>query len=204
VRREQHEALFVLLATSGLRIGEALGLCWDDVDFETRTVRVRRSVSQISGKVAFEHPKTTRSRRTIPLTDSAVAALQRHRAEYEKSGPKTDHKSEGYKEAKLPSDLVFCNGRGHAHLREHIRREFVPLLEKAKLPMVTLYSLRHAAATASLAAGVEVKTLQTLMGHTRPGVLLQHYLHSDAKAQRDAADRLERALRPNQEKPTDS
>src|SRR5690606_28592506 len=75
-------ALFVLLATSGLQLGEALGMTWDTVDFEQGIVFVNRQL-QWAGKPqrpSLVPVKTARSRRRVPLAPMAVSALKQHRA----------------------------------------------------------------------------------------------------------------------------
>ncbi len=73
-RNDRLEALYVLAIHCGLRQGELLGLKWDDVDLERGTLQVRRTLS--GG--AFAAPKTTKSRRTVRLKESALEVLRRH------------------------------------------------------------------------------------------------------------------------------
>src|SRR5260370_32679136 len=75
-------ALWVLLATTGLRLGEALGVTWPDVDFERGSLTVRRALQRLPkrlGGVVLVEPKTDRSRRTVYLAPGTVAALAEHR-----------------------------------------------------------------------------------------------------------------------------
>ena len=72
-------AVWVLLATTGLRLGEATGLRWEDVDHDAGQLTVRRALQRQRGKgLVLVEPKTARSRRTIHLTSVAVDALRRH------------------------------------------------------------------------------------------------------------------------------
>jgi integrase len=81
---EPHEALYVLSITTGLRMGEALGLKWSDIDLETGTLRVNRQLQRMrrdgdeSGTLVFSEPKNA-SRRTIDLPQRAIGALRSHR-----------------------------------------------------------------------------------------------------------------------------
>ena len=77
-RDERLEALYVLAVTTGLRQGELLGLKWEDVDFESGTLQVRRTLATAKGGPQLTAPKTKGSRRTVRLTQSAVNALRSH------------------------------------------------------------------------------------------------------------------------------
>lgn len=73
------EALWLLTILTGLRRGEALGLRWDDLDFDFRTMAVRQQMQRRRGKLVATDLKTDSSRRTLPLSSGVVAALQAHR-----------------------------------------------------------------------------------------------------------------------------
>jgi integrase len=72
-------ALWVLLATTGMRRGEALGLRWSDVDLDAARLRVVQTMIQIGNKVTISEPKTARGRRPIALDAGTVAVLREHR-----------------------------------------------------------------------------------------------------------------------------
>ncbi len=79
-RGDRLEALYVLAVHTGMRRGELLGLKWEDVDLDGRTVRIRRTLTRTdNGYVALGEPKTKKSRRTVRLTQRAVEALRSHR-----------------------------------------------------------------------------------------------------------------------------
>jgi integrase len=74
------EALYVLAVTTGMRQGELLGLKWEDVDLQARTLRVRRTLSTATGRgFSFSAPKTAKGRRSIKLPATAVSSLSNHR-----------------------------------------------------------------------------------------------------------------------------
>jgi integrase len=78
-RGNRLEALYVLAVTAGLRVGELLGLKWEDVDLDTGTLRVRRTRSQARSGPIFTTPKNGKGR-SIILTRQAVEALKSHKA----------------------------------------------------------------------------------------------------------------------------
>ncbi|MGE3619484.1 MAG: site-specific integrase, partial [Acidimicrobiia bacterium] len=71
--------LWVLLATTGMRRGEAVGLRWSDVDLDAGRLRVVQTIIQVRGKVSIGEPKTARGRRPIALDAGTVAVLKEHR-----------------------------------------------------------------------------------------------------------------------------
>lgn len=73
------EALFTVAISVGLRLGEALGLQWGDIDFDQHSVAIRRQVQRLRGTLRFSEPKTKRSRRTIVLPAGTIEALRDHR-----------------------------------------------------------------------------------------------------------------------------
>ena len=83
------EALYLVTAALGLRIGEGLGLRWQDVDPETGTFRIRQVVQRVDGKLIFKEPKTEKSGNTLTLPTVVVDALRRHRDRqaFEAAGP---------------------------------------------------------------------------------------------------------------------
>src|SRR5262249_17511643 len=145
----QYEAVVVLAVLHGLRAGEVLGLSWGDVDLRQGVVHVRRQLveERRTGNRELAEGKTTAGRREIPLSGRAVAALERHR---ERLGAVLPH----------PERLVFTDGQGAPLRRSNFhRRVWTPLRDAAGLPEgCRFHDLRHACASALLAAGVDVAT----------------------------------------------
>jgi integrase len=79
IEGERLEAFFVLALTTGLRRGELLALRWEDVDLNSRQLRVRRALQRADGKLRIVEPKTSMSRRTVVLPKLAVRHLREHR-----------------------------------------------------------------------------------------------------------------------------
>jgi integrase len=133
---DRFDALYVLAIHTGLRQGELLGLLWEDVDLEARTVCVRRTLSGAEGgRPVFGAPKTAKSRRSVGLTQGAVEALERHRATQEEErsrlGPFWDN-----------TGLVFRSTTSTPVNRHNLmNRSFKPLLEKAGLPRSTRFTI---------------------------------------------------------------
>ena len=164
-------ALWVLLVSTGVRIGEALALRWNDVDLDARTLRVNRTVFR--GEIS--QPKTNSSRRTIKLSQLAIGALQQH--------PRT-------------AEFVFCTGSGKPINVSNLRnRSWKRVLEGAGLPQSTrLHDLRHSSATLLLSRSVPVKVVSEMLGHADVSITLSIYAHVLPDMQDGAADAIDDAL----------
>src|SRR5829696_1419414 len=127
-RGDRFEALHVVSLTVGLRMGEALGLRWSDVDLDTKNLRVSRQLQRMreGGGLVFSEPKNA-SRRTLDLPQRAVEALRSHRKKQaEEKLRATDYGDSG---------LIFATGRGTPlDAQNIINRFFKPLLKRAELP----------------------------------------------------------------------
>lgn len=79
IQGDRFEALWVCALTLGLRKGELLGLCWSDIDFGNATVTIRQALQRVGGSLTLVEPKTSMSRRVIPVPPQTIAALRTHR-----------------------------------------------------------------------------------------------------------------------------
>jgi len=173
VSGDRFEALYVLAVHTGLRQGELMGLCWEDVDLESRTLSVKRTLSGAKGgQPVFGTPKTAKSRRTVGLTGKAVEALERHRVAQEEErsrlGPLWHN-----------TGLVFRSTTSTPLNRHNVmNRSFKPLLEKSGLPQSTrFHDLRHTAASLLFSQGTHPKLVQEALGHATIAVTLDVYSH---------------------------
>lgn len=174
--------LVIVLACSGLRLGEGLALRWRDIDLARGTLRVERTLSEISdGKLIFGEPKTKRSRRTVELPERALAALRRQRA--------------GVGAEPHPERLVFTDAKGGPWRRSNlVRRGWSGLLEAAKVPKLGFHVLRHTHATLLLAGGVPVHIVAGRLGHSSPAITLAVYPHAFEADGKAVSERLEALL----------
>jgi integrase len=166
------EALYVLAVHTGMRQGELLGLKWSDVDLAAKTMRVNRQAQRHRdrGGLVLAEPKNA-SRRTVPLTDTAVEALRHH-------GKR--QAEERMRVGSLYEDvgLAFASEIGKPlDAQNVVNRSFKPLLKGAGLPDMRWHDLRHTAATLLLSEGVHPKLVQHLLGHASISMTLDRYSH---------------------------
>lgn len=162
---------------TGLRLGEVCALQWADVDWERKTITVRRTVQRMAqphggAKTALSvgTPKTARSRRVIPVPDFLLGQL---RALLDGCA----------------SPWVFGRGAQAAEPRT-MQRRLSQTAQRLGMADVHFHTLRHTFATRLMELGVDVKTVSVLLGHSSTRTTLDFYAHSLMEQQRRAVDRL--------------
>lgn len=179
-------ALWHVLVNGGLRPHEALALRWQDV--EADRVHVRRTLvpRRKGGGWTLEEPKTSRSRRTVPLPAAAMEALRWHQAQQavEKETARGRYHDQGF---------VFAGQGGEPlNLANLTVRHFKPLLTAHyRLPSIRLYDLRHTHASLLLAAGVPVHVVSARLGHASAKMTLDVYAHVLSGQDEDAVAKVE-------------
>lgn len=179
-------ALWALLVTTGLRIGEATGLHWQDIDLGGRSLHVRDTVKRVLGKgLVVGDTKTPHSRRRVELARSTVAALRAHQKRQE-----WERRVAG--EAWTDRALVFCTLTGGPLDAGSISHAKDRALESASLPRVRTHDLRHTAATYLLSQGVHPKVVQELLGHSSIALTMNTYSHVLPTLHKEVADHMDR------------
>lgn len=176
----EHYGLCLLLARTGMRIGEAMALKWDDIDFNQRIITVRRSLNR-SGKGGI--PKSAKARR-VDMSGQLKSVLQDLRLQR-----KVEKLKRGWK--KVP-EWVFVNGQGNPLDKDNWRdRVFYKSLESAKIRKVRVHDLRHTYASLLIQAGESLAYIRDQMGHHSIQVTVDIYGHLVPGGNRDAVDRLD-------------
>ncbi len=164
--------LFKLMLTTGLRSGEALGLCWDSVDLDTGWLTVRRAVRRERGAaVLAEHVKTDSSYRTITVPAPALAVLQDQRR------PVATMKLAARMWAIDDPGLVFPTTHGTPWNPANARHELYNILDAAGLPRLRPHELRHSCASILSDNGVPLEEIADLLGHKDSTMLARTYRH---------------------------
>jgi integrase len=157
-----YRVLFEFLAYTGLRIGEALGLCWADIDFDSELVRVHR---QLSRQREHRPLKTEAGRREVILAASVVKLLREH---WLASSYKT------------PDAFVFANTLGRPLDYRDVGKGFRSAVERSGVSAagrLSLHSLRHGFASLLIAKGLNVVFVSRQLGHANPTITLGTYAH---------------------------
>ena len=183
----KYSCLFAFLLDTGARPSEALGLKWPDINLDTGTVTIQRTLQwRAKGGYYFAETKTKGSRRTVPLGANMARRIREHRG----------IQAERLLKIGVRSELVFSNTEGEPILRRNLaRRHFKPALKSAKLPTnLSLYCLRHTCASLLLQAGIHPKVVAERLGHSSTKLTLDIYSHIAPGMQSEAATRLDQLL----------
>lgn len=185
-RDERLWPLWVLILTTGLRVSEALGLSWSDVD--AGTIRVRKQLARVDGGWAPRRLKTRKSRRTIALLPEAIDALaeQRQRQDAEREAAGVPKPIDSY---------VFLTPTGQPVHSTNILPDWYRVCRRLGLPRVTTHDLRHSAASIMLEAGVPIPVIANILGHSSVRVTSDLYAHVSPELRQDAARKMHEALR---------
>lgn len=185
---EAIEGLIVLAVSTGLRLGEALGLQWKDIDLDRRQMRITKSLQRIPGEgQVLSETKTRRGRRSLVLPVTTVEALREQRT-YQ----------HGLRRAAGSSwskgDFVFTSTSGKPLDQRNVLRMFRRVLRTAKLPRMRFHDLRHSCASLLLAQHTDPRVIMDTLGHSNISVTMNMYAHVMPALKRDAADAIDRSL----------
>lgn len=182
-----HRLWFLILVaiTTGARLGELLALKWSDLDEQAGKLQIGRSTAFVTGVGRIEKtPKTRAGKRRVRMPQVLARALDIQRASIERIRLRAGSSWEEH-------DLVFPNRLGKHQSHWAVKRSFNQLVEKAGLLPMRFHDLRHSAATLLLAAGVNVKVVQELLGHSRITTTLGMYGHVLPDMQQVASDKMD-------------
>ena len=186
------ECLFLFALGTGLRLGELLALTWNDIDFDDKTVSVNKSIRQETifnnkgeGKYTtiIQPPKTETSIRTVPIPSNIIHKLKQFKTIQNK-----EKLSNG--ELYMPSDLVFTTPIGTPINTSNLRKTYNRLLKKANINNIKFHALRHTYATRLFEEEVQIKTVQSLLGHSDINTTMNIYTHVTNAVKNNAIEKL--------------
>jgi len=165
---------------SGLRIGELIGLEWNDVDLEKGIITINKTVYRDKNgsdgwQLCVDTPKTKSSERIVPLPSCLIEYLH------------------VYKET-AKSGYVVENKKGERMSIRSYQYMFERLTEKAGVRKLNFHALRHTFATRALECGMDIKTLSEILGHKNASVTLNRYAHSMLDTKIAMMNRLQRVF----------
>jgi integrase len=187
--------MLMLAALTGMRRGELCALRWSDVDLDSGTIHVNRSVVVVPNGLAEKSTKTDRSR-SVALDPVGVAVLSQHRART------TQWMSDAGKEF-TPDAFVFSPFvEATTPFRpDNVTSFFIRVRNEVGARTVRLHDLRHFTATQLIGAGVDVRTVAGRLGHSDPSVTLRVYSHALEERDRAAASIMGNLLGSQRQEP---
>ena len=190
LNRHKLKMLIVMALGTGLRQGELLALKWSDIDFANNTVSVSKSIKLVyivdkdgnrKSSILEQTPKTKSSIRTIPVPSNIIDELKLYKKEQEKKS-----ESELYKD----NDIIFADDTGNYLDSRYLSKRYTKLLKEAEIDYKKFHSLRHTYATRLFEAGIPIKTVQVLMGHSDIKTTMNIYTHVMPEEKTKAVEKL--------------
>lgn len=167
-----------LLANTGLRRSELLGLQWDDVDLDAATLSINRGLVSIGYDLHESRGKTNNSRRAIDLDPTTVGVLAAWKKWQQAKRTAVGIQSENW---------VFADVQGNPIHPHSISQAFERIVARAGIPKVRLHDVRHTHGTLLIKAGVPVKVVSERLGHGNPAFTIDTYQHVLPGMQAEAA-----------------
>jgi integrase len=153
--------LYIVLATCGVRISEALGLTWADIDIEGRLLRVERGLVWVGAEYEIGPVKTTAGRRTVSIPALGVQALE----------------SLASKDERQADRPVFRSIHNNPPRYDQLHKPLAALCKEAGVPRINVHGLRHVAAALSYKATGDALAVQRRLGHTKVTTTLGIYAY---------------------------
>lgn len=181
-------ALFRLLAYSGMRMGEAIALTWEDLNFKDNEIRISKSIAR--GLKAKQYVKTTKSghSRTIKMDEGTMAILKEW-----KKYQQIDYLKLGFNTLQ-PNQLVFSNTKNTYLQPSTIRKWIIRVQAKYNLNEITTHGLRHTHCSLLFEAGASIKEVQDRLGHADAKITMNIYAHVSKKSQEVAVQKFEKFM----------
>ena len=190
VEDTKYKVAIILTIFTGVRLGELMGLEWQDVDFRNGIISINRSSQYLSDMGVFTKvPKTESSIREIAIPEFIISLLEEYKLWYE------DQKLI-YGELWTNSDRLFVQADGKPMHPSSISKWFVKYVGTIGLPVINFHGLRHTNASLLVAQNVDIAVVSARLGHAQISTTLDFYVHPLLSHNRKAGYALENLLLP--------
>ena len=190
VEDTKYKVAIILTTFTGVRLGELMGLEWQDVDFRNGIISINRSSQYLSDMGVFTKvPKTESSIREIAIPEFIISLLEEYKLWYE------EQKSL-YSELWTNSDRLFVQADGKPMHPSSISKWFVKYVGTIGLPVINFHGLRHTNESLLVAQNVDIAVVSARLGHAQISTTLDFYVHPLLSHNRKAGYALENLLLP--------
>lgn len=180
--------------SSGLRLGELMGLKWTHINFDNQTIEIKQSNQYIPGVGTItKDPKNETSKRIISMPVSVMDMINKLRIDQVEQRLKCGDKWKNRDDEKN-TDFVFTQWDGRPMHPSTPSKWFVKFLENHGLRKITFHQLRHTSATMLINAGLNIRALSSRLGHSNTSTTLNIYSHALKSADKSAAEKMEEIM----------
>ena len=166
------DRVYYFLIATGVRVGEAICLTWDDVNLKEKYIDINKTAIKGEGSIKVQpHPKTGQSVRRVYLSENTVCFLRR---------------LDKYREGK-ESNLVLPNRNGNIYNVSTLRQHWMKTCAKLNIPYKSMHALRHSWATRALEGNIPVQTVSKMLGHKSVATTMDIYQSVFSESKRNAA-----------------
>ena len=184
----KYKVAIILTIFTGVRLGELMGLEWQDVDFKTGIVSINRSSQYLADKGVFtKTPKTESSIREVAIPDFVVSLLEEYKLWYDKQ-------KSFYGELWTNSNRLFVQADGKPMYPSTISKWFVKYVAQIGLPVINFHGLRHTNATLLISQNIDVAVVAARLGHAQITTTYNFYVHPIISHNRIAGNVLQNLL----------
>ncbi len=194
IKSDDYEAVFLLSLYLGMRLGEITGLKWADIDFNNKTLHIKRTSQVVQRylpkkgepktELIFVEPKTEKSKRLLPLPEEITKVLKKHQTRQKKNRLLMG-------ELWQDNDMVFTSTFGEPINPNVITSRFKKAVATAGVSKTNFHNLRHCFCSMALMSGVDLKTVSTLAGHSTITLTADLYSHVLQETKIKAIDQLQ-------------
>ena len=186
----KYKVAIILTIFTGVRLGELMGLEWDDINFREGIVSINRSSQYLADKGVFTKvPKTESSIRDVAIPDFVVSLLEEYKSWY-------DNQKEFCGELWIDSNRLFVQADGRPMHPSTISKWFEKFVAQIGLPVINFHGLRHTNATLLIAQNIDVSVVAARLGHAQITTTLNFYVHPIISHNKTAGFALENLLLP--------
>ena len=186
----KYKVAIILTIFTGVRLGELMGLEWDDINFREGIVSINRSSQYLADKGVFTKvPKTDSSIRDVAIPDFVVSLLEEYKCWY-------DEQKYQYGELWVDSNRLFVQADGRPMHPSTISKWFEKFVAQIGLPVINFHGLRHTNATLLIAQNIDVSVVAARLGHAQITTTLNFYVHPIISHNKTAGFALENLLLP--------
>ena len=184
----KYKTAIILTVFTGVRLGELMGLEWNDIDFRNGIVSINRSSQYLADTGVFTKvPKTESSIREVAIPDFVISLLEEYKLWY-------DEQKSLYGELWINSNRLFVQADGKPMHPSTISKWFVKYIGQIGLPVINFHGLRHTNATLLIAQNIDVAVVAARLGHAQITTTFNFYVHPIIAHNKKAGFALENLL----------